>query len=373
MPPAARVTDTTGHGPPLAPGIGSVTTMVGFMPAWRALPASVGAAIASVSDKMNSFMTTPVLTPANAGPKIGEISAGLVESAAQAGAEGNPAAAGAASGSVAALNGTNVALTATWTAASPVPGGQPAANTAYTEGIKAAAATAASAVFASVGGMADTHICPIPCPIPPHGPGMVCEASETVVIDNLPAARQGDKVQEACGGADPIAMGCPTVLIGDDKGSAGGGGAGSGAAGGSAGGEDQGATDARQEKSYSGETAASSIQSLPMVCECANCDCSEAFESAAEDGTPLVDRETHGCDGAPVEEVDTGDHWIELYLEGEDGRPMAQEPYVIKLPDGQEIQGKLGQDGTARVEGIENPGDCKIEFPKQDKNVVDDA
>lgn len=373
MPQAARVSDLTTHGIPLTPGLGSLTVTIGFLPAWRALPASVGSAISSVSEKMNSFMTTSVMTPANAAPKIAEISAGLVESAAQAGTAGNPAAAGTAAGSLATLNSTNVALTSTWTAASPVPGGQPAANQAYTEGIKAAAAAAASAVFASVGGLADTHICTIPCPIPPHGPGMVCEGSKTVMIDNLPAARQNDKVMEACGGQDPITLGCPTVMIGDEEGSAGSGSAGSGAAGGSSAGAAESATSARQEMSYSGDIAPTTIQSLPMVCECANGDCASAFESAAQDGTPLVDRESYGCDGQPVEKVDTGKHWIEVYLEGEDGRGVPNEPYVVKLPDGKEIHGKLGPDGIARVEGIENPGDCKIEFPKRDKYAVDDG
>lgn len=108
-----------------------------------------------------------------------------------------------------------MALTATWTTASAVPGALPAANQAYTEGIKAAAAAAASAVMAAMAGLADMHMCPIPCPIPPHGPGFVTKGSGTVIIDNLPAARQGDKVMEACGGADPIAMGDPMVNIGD--------------------------------------------------------------------------------------------------------------------------------------------------------------
>jgi uncharacterized Zn-binding protein involved in type VI secretion len=102
-------------------------------------------------------------------------------------------------------------LTATWTTASVVSGGQPAANIAYTEGIKAAAA---SAVMSAMAGISDMHVCPIPVPIPPHGPGFVTKGSSTVVINKLPAARQGDQVMEACGGADPIAMGCPTVQIG---------------------------------------------------------------------------------------------------------------------------------------------------------------
>jgi len=37
MPPAARLTDPTAHGAPLAPGIGSTDVLIGYMPAWRAL------------------------------------------------------------------------------------------------------------------------------------------------------------------------------------------------------------------------------------------------------------------------------------------------------------------------------------------------
>src|SRR5215470_14618753 len=35
--PAARVTDATTHGSPLAPGAGSTNVLIGSMPAWRAL------------------------------------------------------------------------------------------------------------------------------------------------------------------------------------------------------------------------------------------------------------------------------------------------------------------------------------------------
>ena len=37
MPPAARVTDSTTHGSPLAPGPGSVNVLIGNLPAWRAM------------------------------------------------------------------------------------------------------------------------------------------------------------------------------------------------------------------------------------------------------------------------------------------------------------------------------------------------
>lgn len=215
MPFAARTTDTTGHGTPMAPGPGCLNVTIGFMPAWRALPANVGPSLESLSNTVDTFMKRPVMTPADATPDIAQISVRLVTLAAQAAAAGAPAAVGTAASQVAMLNTTNVTLTAAWTAASAVPGGLPAANQAYTEGIKAAAATASSLVVASMAPLSDMHICPIPCPIPPHGPGFVTQGSSTVVINNLPAARQGDKIFEACAADDPILVACPTVLIGD--------------------------------------------------------------------------------------------------------------------------------------------------------------
>jgi uncharacterized Zn-binding protein involved in type VI secretion len=43
---------------------------------------------------------------------------------------------------------------------------------------------------------------------------VVVSGSATVLIDNLPTARQGDTIPEAIGPPENIAMGCPTVLIG---------------------------------------------------------------------------------------------------------------------------------------------------------------
>lgn len=215
MPQAARQNDVTAHGSPLNPGPGCLTVNIGFLPAWRALPSGMANAVEGISNAMDSFMKRPQMTPADATASLVEISAKLAAGGAAAAVNGAPAAAGTASTSVATLNATNAALTTTWTTASVVPGGQPAANIAYTEGIKAAAAVAASAVLSAMAGLSDMHICPLPVPIPPHGPGFVTKGSSTVNIGNLPAARQGDRVFEACGGPDPIALGCLTVNIGD--------------------------------------------------------------------------------------------------------------------------------------------------------------
>jgi len=59
----------------------------------------------------------------------------------------------------------------------------------------------------------DLHTCPLVTGVVPHVGGVVAMGSLTVLINNLPAARQGDQIVEA-GPPNPIAMGCPTVLIG---------------------------------------------------------------------------------------------------------------------------------------------------------------
>jgi len=71
-----------------------------------------------------------------------------------------------------------------------------------------------------IGGMpawragSDFHACPLASPGPvPHVGGVVAMGSTTVLINNLPAARQGDSIVES-GPPNSIAMGCPTVLIG---------------------------------------------------------------------------------------------------------------------------------------------------------------
>jgi len=60
----------------------------------------------------------------------------------------------------------------------------------------------------------DTHVCPlVDPPGKPHVGGVVAMGSTTVLINSLPAARQGDQVVEA-GAPNAILLGEPTVLIG---------------------------------------------------------------------------------------------------------------------------------------------------------------
>lgn len=59
----------------------------------------------------------------------------------------------------------------------------------------------------------DTHTCPLVTVLVPHVGGVVAMGSTTVLINNLPAVRQGDLIVEA-GPPNAIALGCPTVIIG---------------------------------------------------------------------------------------------------------------------------------------------------------------
>ncbi len=60
---------------------------------------------------------------------------------------------------------------------------------------------------------ADFHACPLVTGVVPHVGGVVALGSVTVLINNLPAARQGDVIVEA-GPPNTIVIGCPTVFIG---------------------------------------------------------------------------------------------------------------------------------------------------------------
>ncbi len=70
-----------------------------------------------------------------------------------------------------------------------------------------------------IGGMpawratADMHTCPLVTGVVPHVGGVVAMGSVSVLINGLPAARQGDMVVES-GPPNSIVMGCPTVMIG---------------------------------------------------------------------------------------------------------------------------------------------------------------
>ena len=60
----------------------------------------------------------------------------------------------------------------------------------------------------------DFHACPIVKVLVPDVGGVVVIGSPTVLIDFQMACRVMDMVVEIPGGPNPIAVGCPTVIIG---------------------------------------------------------------------------------------------------------------------------------------------------------------
>ena len=161
--PAARVTDNVSHPVPplLGPGPGSPNVFAGSLPAWRGVPSATAGALQAAKQISDAAIKTA--------------------EAATAAAAGTP--------------------------------GAPAAKAAE-EATKTAAAAQMGSMITSMAGGADIHSCATPLPIPPHGPGVVIDGSQTVFINGLQACRMGDTVLEAVGPPNKIAKGEMTVLIG---------------------------------------------------------------------------------------------------------------------------------------------------------------
>lgn len=161
--PAARITDNVMHPlpPVLTPGPGSANVLIGFLPAWRGIPAAAAAAL-------------------QAAKQVSDVAIQTAEAATLA-AAGTP--------------------------------GAPAAYAAE-QAAKTAALSALSSTISGMAGMSDIHACVTPSPVPPHGPGVVIDGSATVLINNMPACRMGDTIIEPLGPPNKIMKGEMTVIIG---------------------------------------------------------------------------------------------------------------------------------------------------------------
>lgn len=161
--PAARITDNVMHPlpPVLTPGPGSTNVLIGNLPAWRGIPAAAAAALQAAKAASDATV--------------------------------------------------KAAETATMAAA-----GTPGAPAAYAaeQAAKAAALAALSSTISGMAGMSDIHMCTTPSPVPPHGPGVVIDGSQTVLINNMPACRMGDTIIEPLGPPNKIMKGEMTVVIG---------------------------------------------------------------------------------------------------------------------------------------------------------------
>jgi uncharacterized Zn-binding protein involved in type VI secretion len=177
--PAARIGDNVSppHVPPvLTGGPPALKVMIGNMPAWKGIPLAAGPGLMATSTA-----TETMLQALETAAKIAQAAA-----VAAAGTPGAPAA-------IAAATAARVAA----------------------ESAKAASAAANGAAISAAAAGGSIHVCTMPWPIPPHGPGVVINGSPTVMIENSPACRMGDTIIEAIGPPNSIMMGCMTVMIGD--------------------------------------------------------------------------------------------------------------------------------------------------------------
>jgi uncharacterized Zn-binding protein involved in type VI secretion len=147
--------------PVLTPGPGSPNVLIGFLPAWRGIPAAAAAALQAAKQVSDAVIQAA--------------------EAATVAAAGTP--------------------------------GAPAAYAAEQTAKGVALATLSTAISA-MAGMSDIHMCTTPSPMPPHGPGVVVDGSMTVLINNMPACRMGDTIIEPLGPPNKIMRGEIKVFIG---------------------------------------------------------------------------------------------------------------------------------------------------------------
>ncbi len=71
--------------------------------------------------------------------------------------------------------------------------------------------------------------------------------------------------------------------------------------------------------------------------------------------------------GSPVLPCKKPNSWVGIQLVDRLCRPIAGEPYRITLPDGQVVEGKTDDNGTAGLVDL-LPGSCRIGFPELDSD-----
>ncbi len=170
--PAARVGDGVKHSLPsslTATTLGSPNVRIGGQPAWRGLPATSAAVVKAAKKVADEIVDVAEKVTKNAAPPPAKVVAYAAEQA---------------------------------------------TKSAVFASMSSLITTTAAAASAGSTGVVDLHFCTTPSPVPPHGPGVVVDGSNTVFINGLPACFQGNPVIEPLGSANKITGGCSSVRIG---------------------------------------------------------------------------------------------------------------------------------------------------------------
>ncbi|HEX9983259.1 MAG TPA: carboxypeptidase-like regulatory domain-containing protein [Thermoanaerobaculia bacterium] len=93
-----------------------------------------------------------------------------------------------------------------------------------------------------------------------------------------------------------------------------------------------------------------------------------AQQQQQEQSTPLQDEQAAKEEQAAQQSDEQ--HWIEIELLDDDGQPIADEAYLVELPDGSKKTGRTDASGKARVDGVD-PGTAKVSFPDLDQKLYD--
>lgn len=89
------------------------------------------------------------------------------------------------------------------------------------------------------------------------------------------------------------------------------------------------------------------------------------FKPCSDDGD--------AADGSGADEPSKPVTWIAIQLKDQAGQPVTGERYRIEMPDGTIAEGTLDEKGAARIDGISDPGSCKVSFPALDQDAWDSA
>lgn len=162
-------------------------------------------------------------------------------------------------------------------------------------------------------------------------PDTVVLGSTGVFIGGRPAARMGDM----CGHGGTIAVGCPTVLIGEVSGGA------------------PPVVVVTPAGAVTVNNAAGALQQMQK----------KVLKNAAQRGTPFCEK----CAKAKALATQVGNRpgWVEFTLVDPDNQPIANERFKIEMPDGAYAFGVTNDQGKVRIEGFD-PGTCKVTFPDKD-------
>jgi hypothetical protein len=65
-------------------------------------------------------------------------------------------------------------------------------------------------------------------------------------------------------------------------------------------------------------------------------------------------------------------NWVLIQVVGEDGTPLIGEPFSLRLPNGQQVSGRLDRRGKVRAEGV-GEGEVMFSLPERDHEGWDTA